>query len=263
MARWAFWAVLVVILGSATFVGLRALGVTDPSYGLECPAPVLAAGEAVPVALSCQDLLTYQGRRYSVGCAPVHATRLGERFQDDGGETGFDGARDLVGLARADVFGLEGVRYCRGKEVPIAASDDFSRLDAGLLRVPVGTSNEMEKARRLAPWVIPARNEYPHALRLDAELSAEAITVTNRNSYSWRKCDQVQIGDDIDAWETGDYLDGLKPDVSHEWSLSDFDRDSGGIEQLDADHLDDIRGEPLIIMCRASRGLAIGEAILQ
>lgn len=232
---------------------------------LDCPAPTLAASEDMDLSLSCVELITYEETIYHVGCAPIHPTRIGEQFVKDGGETGFSSARSVEGLSRSKVFVLEGrdPQECRRKEKVIAASATFTRLDAGLMRVRVGAANERRLARQRAPWIIPGRNEYPQALKLDAVASAEGIRVTNRNRFTWRKCDQIQINDEIgQVWETGEYLDSLAAGASRSWALQAFGKDANGIEELTADFLDEIEGKPFIIMCRAPRGRAFGRDIL-
>lgn len=232
---------------------------------LDCDFPTLAAGSDMHVALSCVEGVVYHDTEYFVGCAPVHRSRVGDAFLDDGGETRFTGAKDARGMSRSEVFLIEGgdPGECPKKERLIAVSESFSRLDAGLLRVPTDAENQERLARERAPWIVPGRNEFPHALELDAVLSEDGITVTNRNEFTWRNCDQIQVNDEADElWETGDYLDSLKAGASHTWPLNAFGRDHHGLEDLSQDALDEIRGKPFIIMCRAPRGRAFGRDVL-
>lgn len=232
---------------------------------MECEFPVLAAGAEVPLALSCLEGLVYNGVDYTVGCAPVHQSRLGEYFLSDGGDTRFTRARDIIGLERSDVFLLHAGthRECASDEHLIAASERFNRLDAGLLRVPVDAPNQEQLARKRAPWIVPGRYEIPQALKLDAEVEEDGITVTNRNRFAWRNCDQIQINDNVDeVWETGEYLKALEAGESYTWSLDAFGGDQHGLRSLSEDSVDEIRGKPFVIMCRAPRGRAFGRTSL-
>lgn len=145
----------------------------------------------------------------------------------------------------------------------IAASDSFTRRDAGRLRVPADAANQERLARKRSPWIVPGRNAYPQALKLDAALSQDGLTVTNRNKFTWRNCNQIQVNDQVDeVWETGDYLKSLKPGASHTWPLDSFGGDHHELESMSEYSLDEIRGNPFIIMCRAPRGRAFGRATL-
>lgn len=233
----------------------------DRELSSECEFPTLAAGPEVHLALSCVEGIVYEGTDYFVGCAPVDQSRVGDLFLTDGGDTRFTGARGIIGLDRGDVFLLHAGthRECDSDERLIAASNGFNRLEAGLLRVPLGAPNQEQLARKRAPWIVPGRYEVPQALKLDAVVDADGITVTNRNRYAWRNCQQIQINDDVEhVWETGDYLDRLEPGESHTWTLDAFGRDRNGLEDLSEDEMDEVRGKPLIIMCRAPRGRAFG-----
>lgn len=239
---------------------------SDIGLSGECEFPVLAAGADVQLALSCIEGVVYEDTEYYVGCAPIHESRVGDVFLNDGGETRFTAAREITGLSPNDAFLLEAEtasRECDGKEKLIAAADTFSRRDAGLFRVPTDAPNEDELERERAPWIVPGRYEVPNALEVEVTLSEEAITVTNRNRFVWRNCDQIQINDDVDEiWETGDYLDELPSGASHTWSLEAFGGDQHGLESLSEYSIDEIRGKPFIIMCRAPRGRAFGRAVL-
>lgn len=249
-------AVIVVVSGVAC----------NPFSGpaLECEFPTLAADSDIQFALSCAEAIVYDNTEYFVGCASVHRSRIGDVFLDDGGDTRFTGARDIVGLARDDVFLLEaGTRDgCDRNGKLIAASETFTRLDAGLLRVPVHAANQQRLARKRAPWVVPGRNEIPHALKLEATLSEDGITVSNGNNFTWRNCDQIQVNDVDEIWETGDYLKSLKPGASYTWPLDAFGEDHHGLKSLTDHAIDGIRGKPFIIMCRAPRGRAFGRDVL-
>lgn len=245
----------------AIAVGSSAIGCSGiANRSMDCEFPALAAGENAQLALSCVDAITYGGTDYFVGCWPVDDSRVGEVFLEDGGETRFTAARDVEGLPRSEVFVLEGgnLQECRGKRL-IAVTDDFGRLDAGLLKVPVGAANEERLARKKAPWIVPGRNEVPHALKINAVLSPEGVTVTNHNAFAWRNCDQIQINDEVEEiWETGQYLERLEPSASHTWPLTAFGGDHHGLEDLSESSIDEIRGKPFIIMCKAPRGPAFG-----
>lgn len=236
------------------------------SSELECPdPPLLAAGGDLHLGLSCAEAVTYEGETFWVGCAPVHRSRIGETLVEDGGRTRFSGARAAVGIPPSKVLLLEGgsLKECDRDDRLIASSDGFTRKDAGLLRVALAARNEDELAHKRAPWIVPGRNEVPKALRLEAAVSAGAITVTNRNNFAWRNCDQIQINDEEDEiWETGDYLSSLQPGASYTWPLGAFGGDHHGLEDLSEESLDAVRGKPFIIMCRAPRGLAFGRDML-
>lgn len=231
---------------------------------LECEFPTLAVGAEIHLALSCAEGIIYEDTEYFVGCAPVHRSRVGDLFVDDGGESRFTGARDVVGMSRRDVFLLETDTRgeCRNGKL-IATSEGFTRLDARRLRVPAGTANEERLARKRAPWIVPGRNEYPRALKLAAILSENGITVTNRNQFTWRNCDQIQVNDQVDeVWETGARLKSLKSGASYTWPLDAFGGDHHELESLSKYGIDEIRGKPFIIMCRARRGRAFGQDML-
>lgn len=254
----------LIVIGICAF----ALGITELGYeggsDLECEPDFLAADTRPVVATSCVDSVSYRGTTYFVGCAPVHDSRVGGQFLSAGGDTQFDGARSIIGLTRSKVFILEEPSFCRrGKGLPIAASDDFTRRDAGMLSVPVDAPNAAELAAERAPWIIPGRNEIPQALRLEATVEDDRIIVTNLNRYAWTNCQQIQFGEDIDAvWETGRYLDRLAPGDSHAWELSEFGDLHHEIEKLSEDALEDLGDVPFVIMCEAPRGPASGRVVL-
>jgi hypothetical protein len=99
------------------------------------PAPVLAAG--VTLALSCAETVRYEGEVYTVSCAPIHPSRLGEVFEHGGGETDYRGARAVRGLETDRFFLLMG-RKCDTAKRHVAFADDVTRKEFRLAESPLG-----------------------------------------------------------------------------------------------------------------------------
>lgn len=251
---------LVVVVTFAAIYGIgNSLGSSDPC----ADAPVLAAGSAVTFADSCVDMIEYRGTTYYVDCVRMHPSRLGRHFLDDGGDTYFEGARDIEGIPRDDAFILDG-DYCRNKRV-IAASDSFTRLQAGLLRVPVDAPDALELARQRQPWMVPGRRDIPDVLDIEAVLDGEVITITNRNHFEWRACDQFQVNAPDDEWAPWEARpsENLPRGDSSQYRVEEFGRDSSGLEQLTEDGARDLRGSEVFIFCRAPGGPASGSTRLR
>lgn len=243
---------VVVGIGVVIVVGMLTTGSSDE---IECETPVLAAGPAF--ATSCVESVAYEGTTYFVECVHVHPSRVGSRFVDEGGETYFDGASSIHGVPRTSAFILEGGHCPRG--LPLAASDAFTRMQAGLLTVPVGVRNEQERARNNRPWIVPGRREVPQVLKLEAVLEDGTILITNRNRFTWRQCDQLQIESDDEwaPWEARP-VEQVRPDDTVSYPAKEFSRDSSGIEELSSEATEGLRGAELILMCDAPKGRALG-----
>ena len=103
----------------------------------ECPeTPTLAAGEA-PVALSCAETVKLNDRAYSIGCLPVHRTRVGDVLVSDGGETSYRSALAIKGVAPARAFILTGDEGC-GPRRSVATVDGFTEAEFDVARLPLG-----------------------------------------------------------------------------------------------------------------------------
>ena len=127
---WRTGGALLVVLGAVA--GLFLLGnVLDGDKGPCGDPPVLAAPSAPVFATSCVDALSYEGTTYYVTCLKVHPSRVGERFLRDGGDTYFEGARDIQGIPREDAFILEGAP-CR-RDTTVAMSESPTRSKVKLL----------------------------------------------------------------------------------------------------------------------------------
>lgn len=103
---------------------------------LNCdPAPVLAAAAGPTLALSCAATLRYEGTVYTLGCAPVHPSRLGPVFEHGGGETRYRGARRIRGIPTERMFALldDGC----GKNRTHVASNDAPKADYRTARSPL------------------------------------------------------------------------------------------------------------------------------
>lgn len=107
-------------------------------------------------------------------------------------------------------------------------------------------------ARGHAPGDAP---ETPKRLRVQSQLIADRIEISNDNRFRWRDC-HVQIKDRRPIW-SAQPLDTLGPGASVTYQVSDFQQET---EQANASEVD---GEPLILTCRTPRGLAWGESTLR
>lgn len=87
---------LLVVFGVGLFA-VFSLGGPRAS-DLECPDPPVLAAATHPVALSCADTVSYEGTTYYIDCVEIHASRVGESFLTDGGDTYFVGAREIEAL---------------------------------------------------------------------------------------------------------------------------------------------------------------------
>lgn len=253
--------VVVVGIGGVIVAGMLMGGTGGPP---ECETPVLAAGvpaAGLPLA-SCVETVSYDGEIYFVDCVRVHPSRIGESFLTDGGDTYFDGAREIEGIAREAAFLLEGASCRQGEG--LAASGSFTRLQAGLLTVPLDADDAIEKARRRRPWIVPGKRQVPEALKVEAVLEEGLIRITNLNRFTWRDCDQLQIGSDDEwaPWETRP-AEQVRAGESVSYQASDFSRDSSGIEELSSEAAEELRGAELILMCDAPKGRAAGATALR
>ena len=101
----------------------------------ECgESPTLAAGGA-PLALSCAEVVEFHDCDYSVGCLPVHRTRVGNILVPDGGETSYRSARAIKGVAPSRAFMLTGNGGC-GARGAVATIDGFSEAEYDVVRLP-------------------------------------------------------------------------------------------------------------------------------
>jgi hypothetical protein len=122
----ALVAILFLLLPACT-------GVSDVG---DCPEPpTLAAGEAT-LALSCAEMVEFHDRDYSVGCLSVHPTRVGDILVDDGGQTSYQGARAIEGIASKRAFILTGDRC--GRRGRVATTDGFTEAEFDVVRLPFG-----------------------------------------------------------------------------------------------------------------------------
>lgn len=245
---------ILIAVASINLVSCRDLG-----SGLECPpAPVLAADQDLQIALSCIEIISFEGSDYFVDCFEIHPSRVGAQILTGGGETRFTGARKMNGIPpHHGLIVLGG--HCPEGLATIAVSDEFSRLDAGLLQVSTKAQHELRRAREKRPWIVPGLNQVPDVLELEAHVDDSEIVITNLNNFPWKACSQVQIGDQIDAvWEAAPFK-SLEPGASHRYQVSAFGYDA---QPLYASQLANLSGQPVIVMCRAPQGIAQGEAPL-
>ena len=259
--RWRGGLGLLVFVGAvgALFAVDRLNPVADPC---ENP-PVLAAGAVF--ADDCIEMIRYADTTYYVDCVELHPSRIGARFLSEGGDTYFAGAADIEAIPRSDAFILEGGQCRKHSESALAISDSFTRLQAGLLKVPVDHPDPLRQARKLQPWIVPGHGEIPEALELEAVLTDDEIAITNLNDFAWRSCDQFQIDAPDDEWSPwkATAVEDVAPGETVGYPVGDFDRDSGGSEQLSADGARDLVGSEVVVMCRAPKGPAFGAAPLQ
>jgi hypothetical protein len=117
-------------------------GCTDGTVvhdGGDCPPlPVLAAGDET-VALSCAAGVRFRGRKYWIGCAEVHPSRVGAPVVRDGGESGYEGARRVKGVSLDQAFIVMGDAECGRARVSLATTRAYGDNEDFVLDLPLGS----------------------------------------------------------------------------------------------------------------------------